>query len=323
MRATREPVDHRVHRRSGRGPALAAGLALAVLAGWSAAFHRGGGIAAAGGAGPWQTLEPGLELGVFTAPQPAEIGDSRIRALRIDPARFRFHLLNASAAAQGRPRTARDWCEAEGMVAAINASMYQGDHRTSVSLMRTGDHVNNPRLSRDRAVLAFDPDRPGLPPFAILDRECDDFATLRTAYRTLVQSIRMISCRGGNVWARQPRRWSTAAIAVDGEGRALFLHARSPYATHDLIEHLRQLPLGIDRAMYVEGGPEAQLYVRAGGEALELVGSYETGFNENDDNTAAWPVPNVVAISRRGEETPPPGAPPPPAPPPPPPAAPP
>ena len=32
---------------------------------------------------------------------------------------------------------------------------------------------------------------------------------------------------------------------------------------------------------------------------LELIGSYETGFLENDDNARAWPVPNVIGVVRR------------------------
>lgn len=222
-----------------------------------------------------------------------------VRVLRIDPEHFQFHLLNASAVAGGTTRTARAWCEAEGMVAAINASMYQTDHRTSVSLMRTREHTNNSRLSKDMAILAFDRNDPGAPHVTILDRECEDFESWRGRYGTLVQSIRMLSCRGNNVWSQQQRRWSTAAIAIDRDGKVLFVHVRSPYTTHDLIEVLRELPLGIARAMYVEGGPEAQLFVRSGDVTLELVGSFETGFYEEDDNAAAWPVPNVIAISRR------------------------
>ena len=256
----------------------------------------------------WRELEGGLELGVLPSPRPAAVGDSLVRVLRIDPERFRFQLLNASAAKGGRPRTAREWCEAEGMVAAINASMYQTDHRTSVSLMRTREHTNNPRLSKDMAILAFDRNVADVPEVTILDRECEDFESLRSRYGTLVQSIRMLSCRGRNVWSQQPRRWSTAAIAVDEQGRILFVHVRSPYSTHDLIDILRELPLKLTRAMYVEGGPEAQLFVRSGGVAVELVGSFETGFNENDDVAIAWPVPNVVAISRRADTAAPRGA---------------
>ena len=39
--------------------------------------------------------------------------------------------------------------------------------------------------------------------------------------------------------------------------------------------------------MHVEGGPEASLSVHAGGVDLDLNGSYETGFNENDDEPRA------------------------------------
>ncbi len=264
-------------------------------------------VASAACAGPaseqpaeiWRTLEPGLELGTFAGSRQAELGDSRIRVLRIDPGRFELRLLNASSTEDGGPMTARGWARRHGLVAAINASMYQQDYRRSVSLMRTREHVNNPRVSKDRTVLAFDALVPDVPPVKIIDRDCEDLDEWTGRYGTLVQSIRMISCDGRNVWARQPRRWSTAAIGTDEAGRVLFVHVRSPYSTHDLIEMLMELPLGLTHAMYVEGGPEAQLYVSAGGEELEFVGSFESAVNEDDDNDHAWPVPNVIGVVRK------------------------
>jgi len=248
----------------------------------------------------WKTLEPGLELGVFDAPIPSAVGDSKVRVLRIDPERFELKLMNASAAEGGAPLTAREWCRRNNLAAAINASMYRGDHRTSVDFMRTEEHTNNPAFRKnDRSVLAFDPVVPGVSKVRLIDLECDDYDELRQRYRTLIQSIRMVSCHRHNVWGRQSKRWSTAAIGVDGMGRVLFIHVRSPYPTHDLIDALMSLPIDLRRAMYVEGGPEAQLYVHAGGEEREFVGSYETGFSENDLNDSAWPVPNVVGVKRR------------------------
>jgi hypothetical protein len=223
-----------------------------------------------------------------------------VQVLRIDPTRFELRLLNASAPGQGRAQSARDWCENNNLVAAINASMYQTDHRRSVSLMMTRTHVNNPHLSKDKTVLAFDPIDPQAPPVKILDRECDDFEAERRRYGALVQSIRMLSCKGRNVWAPQPRRWSTAAIGADGGGRVLFIHARPPYATHDLINLLTRLPLGLTRLMYVEGGREAQLFVRGGGREYEFVGAYGSDPDESEAGGHAWPVPNVVAVARRG-----------------------
>lgn len=126
---------------------------------------------------------------------------------------------------------------------------------------------------------------------AMISRRCG-------RYGTLVQSIRMVSCKGANVWRPQPRRFSTAAIGLDAAGRVAFLHVRSPFSTHDLIETLGALPLGISRMMYAEGGPEAQLYVRSGVREHERVGGYEAP-SGGGDNRVAWPVPNVIGIVRR------------------------
>jgi len=207
--------------------------------------------------------------------------------------------LNASAIPNGQTLTAKEWSRKKSLVAAINASMYQKDYRTSVSLMRTQGHVNNPRLSRDNMILAFDRISNAIPRVKLIDRQCDDFDYWKKKYGVLVQSIRMLSCKGKNVWQQQPRRWSTAAIGTDDNGRVLFIHVRSPYSTHDLINILLELPLKLKSLMYVEGGPEAQLYIRSGKHEYEFFGSFETGFNEDNKNSIAWPVPNVIGIARR------------------------
>jgi hypothetical protein len=247
----------------------------------------------------WRELEPGLDLGEFVAPEVARTGDSTVRVVRVDPALWEFVLLNTSAPGGGELYTAREWCARQGCVAAINASMYQTDYRRSVSLMRTRDHVNNAYVSKDNTVLAFDRLDEGVPPVQIIDRTCQDFDALAGRYGTLVQSIRMVSCRGNNVWEQQKRKYSTAAVAIDGDGRLLMIHCRSPYSTHDFIDILLALPLDIVNAMYVEGGPESQLFVEAGGVRGEFVGSFESGFLESDLNRRAWPIPNVVAVRPR------------------------
>jgi hypothetical protein len=247
----------------------------------------------------WQQLAKGLDLGVFLSPQRSESGDSLIRVLRIDPKHFRLRLLNASALKDGRPLTARQWCRQNGLVAAINASMYQTDHKTSVSLMRTKAHINNPRLSKDKTILAFDRLGPEVPLVKIIDRECEDFQTWKKKYGTLVQSIRMISCKGKNVWRQQPQKWSTAAIAMDQQDKLLFIHVSSSFRTHDLINSLQHLPLNISRAMYSEGGPQSQLYIRHGNKEYNFFGGFDINLNENINNPAFWPIPNVVGISLR------------------------
>ena len=246
----------------------------------------------------WEVLEPGLELGILLAPRPASAGDGLVRVLRVDPERFELRLMSASAT-DGRARTARQWCEDHDLVAAVNASMYQQDYLTSVSLMRTRDHVNNARLTRHRAVLAFEALDHEVPPVKMIDLECERFDDWEGHYGSFVQSIRMLSCEGDNVWQPQARRWSTAAIGIDEGGRVLLVHVRSPFATHELIDLLVELPLAVKSLMYAEGGPEAQLYVRVAERDYEFVGSFAGTLGESSDNQRAWPIPNVLGIVRK------------------------
>jgi hypothetical protein len=275
------------HRLGPRARAVLAGVALGLIAGRGSAQDV------------WEPLEPGLELGTFHAAPAGASAEAVVRVLRIDPRRFALRLLNASATSDGTPHTARQWCERHGLRAAINASMYQADYRTSVSLMRTRAHVNNPRLSKDNAVLAFDALSSDVPPVQIIDRSCQNFDALRTRYGTLVQSIRMVSCERRNVWTPQPEKWSTAAIGTDTHGRVLFIHVRTPLATHDVVELLLALPVALKNAMYVEGGPQAQLYVESRGRRFEFVGGYDAGPIGSETLLEAAPIPNVVGVSPR------------------------
>jgi hypothetical protein len=243
-------------------------------------------------------LEPGLDLGVFAGPAEGP-GDRRIWIARVDPAQFELKLVNASAL-DARPRTIRQWAQGAGASVAINAGMFREDGLTSVGLMRTPSHENNPRRARSyKAVLAFDPVSGRLPPVRLLDAACGELDVFPPPYGTLVQSIRMVSCDRQNVWAPESRRWSSAAVGVDGQGRVLFIHARSPWPVHQLVEALLALPIDLQRAMYLEGGKEAQLFVRGGGREVERLGAIEAPGAE--DRGIPWEIPNALVAVRRGK----------------------
>ena len=246
----------------------------------------------------WRNLEKGLDMGIFQAPRKSILGDSLIRILRANTNYFGLRLLNASSGDQGKGYSVKDWADKNGLVAAINASMYQKDMKTSVSYMKTRQHTNSAWVSKDKTILAFDPNDKNLPPVQIIDQDCKDFNKLREFYGTLIQSIRMVSCHGKNMWEPSAKMWSTAAIGLDKQNRILFIHVRSPYTTHDLINMLLELPINLEQAMYVEGGADAQLYINTGKENHEFVGSYSSGSREHDENIFSHPVPNVLGLVR-------------------------
>lgn len=236
----------------------------------------------------WRTLAPGLEHGRGAVV--SSIGDRQLHILRLDPAHYRFTLL--TAAGEGvAARTARTWARERGLAAATNAAMFR-ENRLPVGYCKADGRVIQAAQNNDRSMFVFDDERARL-----LDLSVDTFEP--AAHRNALQGIRMVGAGRRNVWARQPRRWSTVALAQDAEARILFAHARSPTSVHDFIATLLALPLGVERAMYLEGGPEATLYVNAGGAEIERIGSFETGFNENDGNAVAWPLPNVIGVLPR------------------------
>ncbi len=243
---------------------------------------------------PWKEADEGLLVAEFES-----VFDNAPYALtvvKIDPGRYSFELLCATEYGK-EPLTTKQWASNHQMVAAVNAGMFQENGLTSVGFMKNFDHVNNPKLSKANTILAFNPVEETLPEIQLIDRECQNFNDLRQKYRSFVQSIRMISCDGENVWTRQDSKWSTLAVGMDTQGNILFLFSRTAHSVHDFIDILLSLPLSLKSAMYLEGGPQASLYLSTPKITLERNGIWE-GMEENSLQFSL-PVPNVIAISKK------------------------
>lgn len=214
--------------------------------------------------------------------------NEHITALRIDPEHYELEI---AACDEWGPKTVKEWVEEDEFVAVINAGMFDFDFKPVGMSKINGKIIKNHNVSSYKMVFATGGDRPRL-----IDLENEEFN--KADYHSYIQSIRMISSDGRNVWSRQDKKWSTACIAEDDKGRILFIHSRTPFPVHDFINQLQQSGLGIVKAMYLEGGPEASLYIKAGDLEAEHIGSYETGFNENDDNKRFWKIPNVIGVRK-------------------------
>ena len=252
-----------------------------------------GGALAGGPA--WKTLQPGVEY--------AAIGDAAgpLHVVSIDPKQAPLQAVMASAVDR-KPRTAGAWCRERKLAVAINLGMYRDDRLTNVGHAHAAGHVNNGHWSdKYKSALAFGPRRADLPAAAMVDLDAPGAQAGLADYATVIQNLRLIRAPGRGVWSKQrsDRRWSEAAVAADKQGHILFIFSRRPHAMQELNDKLLALPLDITAAMHVEGGPEASLSIHAGGVDLDLNGSYETGFNENDGETAQWPIPNLIAVPRR------------------------
>jgi len=252
----------------------------------------------------WRSIQSGVEhtlLGGGNDGTGLDAGE-RLHVVRIDPGRAPLVAAMAKAGDKQR-RTAAKWCRDRKLAVAINLGMYATDYLTNVGHAHIPGHVNNSHWSsKYKSALAFVPKKQGIPGAVLLDLDEPGSKARLGDYGAAVQNLRLIRAPGQNVWSKQERRWSEAAVAMDKQGRILFIFTRHPYIMKELNEKLLALPLGITNAMHVEGGPEASLSIHAGGVDLDLNGSYESGFNENDGEAQQWPIPNVLGVGVESAE---------------------
>lgn len=252
--------------------------------------------------GGWKQLGSGMDLGSFTVKNPRINKNVKIVILRIDPEYWKFAMAGKSWTGEVKNMTAKGWCEKHNFTAAINAGMFATDYSTHIGYLGVKGHVNSRHVNQYMSVAAFDPKGgKGLPEFRMFDLD-DPGVTMKKIigdYYSSVQNLRLIKRPGENRWGQQDKVWSEAALGEDMAGRVLFIITRSPFSMHDFNRALLSLGIGLVTAQHLEGGHEAQLYLKIGDVKIEVFGAYGTSSNETDNNAASWVIPNVLGVRPR------------------------
>ncbi|HTF81181.1 MAG TPA: phosphodiester glycosidase family protein [Cytophagales bacterium] len=249
----------------------------------------------------WLSLEEGLHYASIPLTSKSVIGDSQVDILKINMDRFQLKLLCAGE--KGMPSKAADrWAQDHKLLALVNAGMFEldGTQQTCTGYMKNYGYLNNPKLNPSyKNILVFNAKDASHPAAQIIDITCQSWNTLKLKYQSYAQGIRMINCEGKNTWQKDAKKWSMVLIGENKAKELLFIFVRSPYTVHEFVNHLQGLDLGLTRLMYLEGGPEASFYLNHPKAQVQKMGSYETGFNENDDNKVYWNIPNVIGLVRK------------------------
>ncbi len=210
---------------------------------------------------PWQNLEPGLEYASIPLQKDLH---AQLEVLRFSPKYFDF-ILHSISQNNAHPQTLSQWAQKNQLVAAINASMYLPDGRTSTGYMRIHEHENNKRIAKAFGVffLAQPTDhKAGLPSAMLLEKSTSDFEKFLQKYAIVVQNYRLISAQGKILWTAKGQKHSIAAVGMDKQGHILFLHCRQPIEPSVFAAELLRLPLKLGPVMYVEGGAQAGMVLR-------------------------------------------------------------
>jgi hypothetical protein len=224
-------------------------------------------------------------------------GDGLVTLVRIDMRHHRLTLVTA-ATEDGVFRSIPDWAARAGLVAGVNAALFEPDGRATALYVEDGIE-RSPDDARFGGLLAFDPIDPSDAPFVLVGRDCagTDALALRARYRNVVANYRLLGCSGEAIAWADPDRFSSAAFGLDREGRLVLIHATTPYRMTDLARTLADPALGLAAIHYVEGGPKATVFVAADAGPMVLIGSREEDAHA-PDTRGARPIPNVLGVVR-------------------------
>lgn len=251
---------------------------------------------------PWQNLTDGLLYAEIDAPEKSVVNDSKLTILKIDKQKFDFEFLTASEHGK-KMRTAPEWAEEFGQTLIVNAGMYSYNKiHSNKGYMKNYNHFNNPKKSGYyNAILAMHPKDEKKAPFDLIDITDQDWEKVRHDYHSLCQNMRMIGFDGtGMAFSKRPdQSCSMILCATDTASNLYFIFTRSPYTHQTMIKYLQGLPLHIRTTAYLEGGPEASLYINTGDTVIAKYGSYVSNSCANDDNDHFWEIPNVIALKKK------------------------
>jgi hypothetical protein len=249
----------------------------------------------------WTRIDEGLHWSDFRVPTQLGMGDSKILIVKVDPKIYEFRLLSASELSSGTgPLNVREWTDTYKLIGAINAGMFQADLKSNVGYMKNYAHMNNPRIHRTyRSVFAFNPRKADFPPSMIFDTDVKDMKQVIDEYHTVIQNLRLIKRPRLNRWAQQEKRWSEAALGQDHDGNLLFIFSETAYTMHEFGNILLALPIQLECAQHLEGGPSASLYLHHAGVELKRAGSVGLPALRNSTADGFLPIPNVIGITKK------------------------
>lgn len=243
----------------------------------------------------WEKTAAGLEYLVLGD------ADNPFIAVRIDPEKFTFTLCMASE--KGQSHSIEDWALANGLLVAINASMYLPDERTSTGYMRNATHSNNARIgSRLGAFFVAEPlTLSQNPPAAIIEKNDAGWQERIRQYAIRVQNFRLLARDGARPWKEKAdkERGSIAAIGQEKDGHILFLVSVHPMTVPEFITMAKTVAPNLENAMYVEGSVKVGMYLDINDKGQIWRGRKNVVYTPAPKDTV---IPNVIGVVPRKQK---------------------
>jgi len=243
----------------------------------------------------FRTLRTGVEFATLRGDPYCRMGTSDIAVLRLDPARVRLRVEHYTQLGVQSPLDILEWEHRTGALAVFNAGQYYPDWSYMGLLVSNGRAISRKPHPGFKAALVADP-RDGAGPGAhVLDLDIEPLPADGAPWREVAQSF-MLFDDDGKVRVRQSGQVAyRTAVGEDADGRILVIATEGGYTLFELAGLLRTSPLGLRRAMSMDGGNEAALTVRSGSFLYASFG-HRTAHGVPNPVRSTAPLPAVIAV---------------------------
>ncbi|MBI4642833.1 MAG: phosphodiester glycosidase family protein [Deltaproteobacteria bacterium] len=243
----------------------------------------------------WRALGRGLsfaEIQVFRQNEPVDT----LAVVKVDPAS------NAFRVQHHKPQSITAWQKELGAPVVFNASYYSKDNQPCGLILSNGNPMGPRRNTQMRGMFVAEPKglSPDIPRATILDLTITPISVKTLPWTQGVQSYPLLLDYKGRirVW-NSPKTAQRTVIAIDRHSYIMIFNTNEAYFTlYDFAHFLKASTLEIDSALNLDGGTEAQLYIKTQDFEKISPSSWESRLGNLLDQHKFW-LPTVVGVFPR------------------------
>jgi uncharacterized protein YigE (DUF2233 family) len=267
-----------------------------VVIGWLAGVVLPAGAASLTHTPPqWQAIGQGLVFARVEVIQNGQVVEN-LTVVKIDPASNAFRVFH------GEPQAITVWQEELQAPIVFNASYYKGDGQPCGLIIADGKPIGPANNRQMRGMFVAEPKgmSPDLPRATILDLLTTRIDPQKLPWTQGVQSFPLLLDYKGKIRVRNSDKKShRTVIATDRNGNILVFNTAGRFFTlFGMAEFLKASKFDIDSALNLDGGTEAQLFIKTKDFEFYSPPTWENSIGNLIDQQKFW-LPTVVGVFPR------------------------
>ncbi|MFZ2088332.1 MAG: phosphodiester glycosidase family protein [Desulfobaccales bacterium] len=207
----------------------------------------------------WRVLSKGLAFTKVQVYSDQEVVET-LAVIKIDPACNAFRVFHQ------KPQSLTAWQEEIKAPVVFNAGYFSPNYKPVGLIFSDGKPLGPPTNSRMKGMFVAEPQgmSPDLPRATILDLQATRLEFKKFPWQQGVQSFPLLLDYKGQIRVKESGKKSfRTVITADRNGNILVFNSEGSYFTlHKMAQFLNASSFCIDSALNLDGGTEAQLYIK-------------------------------------------------------------